>query len=59
MLKEFEDLHVFGYEFENSTNEDGSEKDIDEKRYFNNLKEIKEKEDIVRPKDYKNKQKIK
>ena len=57
VLKEFEDLDVLYYEFQNSSNEDGSEKDIDEKRYFNNLKEIKEKEDIVRPKDYKNKQK--
>ena len=57
VVKEFEDLHVFGYEFENSSNEDGSEKDIDEERYFHNIKEIKEKEAIVRPKDYKNKQK--
>ena len=57
VLKEFEDLDVLDYEFQNSSNEDGSEKDIDEKRYFNNLKEIKEKEDIVRPKNYKNKQK--
>ena len=57
VLKEFEDLDVLDYELQNSSNEDGSEKDIDEKRYFNNLKEIKEKEDIVRPKDYKNKQK--
>ena len=57
VLKEFEDLDVLYYEFQNSSNEDDSEKDIDEKRYFNNLKEIKEKEAIVRPKDYKNKQK--
>ena len=57
VLKEFEDLDILYYEFQNSSNEDDSEKDIDEKRYFNNLKEIKEKEAIVRPKDYKNKQK--
>jgi hypothetical protein len=57
VLKEFEDLDVLYYEFQNSSNDDGSEKDIDEKRYFNNLKETKEKEYIVRPKDYRNKQK--
>ena len=57
VVREFEDLDVFGYEFQNSSNEDGSEKDIDEERYFHNIKEIKEKEAIVRPKDYKNKQK--